>query len=152
MCVCHCFTVHDFINFYIIRDDHISELSEKLNATVAASDFVTEKLRRAEVAMSSAQEIMAAEDAAHVAAMEKLTADVEAERGDRSLREMLVIDLSSSLEKALIIEEALKGQVNNVTMHLNELLIRQQTAAKKIVEESLLSSKDRPWFRFLWPF
>jgi predicted RNase H-related nuclease YkuK (DUF458 family) len=113
---------------------------------------VAEKLRIAEVTMSSAEEIMAAEGSAHVAVMEKLTGDVEAARGDQSLREMLIIDLSSSLEKALIIEEALKGQVNNVTMHLNDLLMRQQAAAKRIVEESLLSSKNRPWFKFLWPF
>lgn len=102
--------------------------------------------------MTSAQEIMAAEDAAHVAAMDKLKADIEAARDDRSLREMLVIDLSSSLEKARAVEGVLKGQMSNVTMHLNDLLMRQQTAAKKIVEESLLSSKSRPWFKFLWPF
>lgn len=123
-----------------------------MNATVAAGSSLAEKLRRAEVTMTSAQEIMAAEDAAHMAAMEKLTADVAAARSDKSLREMLVTDLSSSLGKALLIEQELKGQVNNVTMHLNDLVMRQQAAAKKIVEESLLSNKNRPWFKFLWPF
>lgn len=123
-----------------------------MNAAVAAGSSVAEKLRRAEVTMISAQEIMAAEDAAHMAAMEKLTADVAAARSDKSLREMLVTDLSSSLGKALIIERELKGQVNNVTMHLNDLVMRQQAAAKRIVEESLLSNKNRPWYKFLWPF
>jgi hypothetical protein len=123
-----------------------------LTAILATSAAFAEKLRFAEVTMDSAQEMMAAEDSAHMAAMEKLTADIVAARDDRSLREMLVIDLSSSLEKALKIEEELKGQVNNVTTHLNDLLMRQQAAAKRIVEESLLSGKNRPWFKFLWPF
>ena len=84
--------------------------------------------------------------------LKNLDKDLLAAKEDYIRIETLALDLGLSLAKALHIEETLTIDVCNKTARLSELHVRRQMAAEKVVEDSLLSGNERPWFWFLWPF
>lgn len=128
------------------------ELSAQLNATLFSNDYGKEQLSDAQIKLAIIQDNLSAHSTAHAVMLARLQEDISIAKEECNLKDMLIIDLSSSLQMALNIEDALQGQVGNMTTHLNDLLIRQQAAAKIIVEESLMSSSSRPWYWSFWPF
>ena len=64
----------------------------------------------------------------------------------------VVDSLCSSIEKAVTIENEIKHEISSVAAHLNDLQRCQQAEAKRIVEMSLLDTKNKPWFLCFWPF
>lgn len=130
----------------------IFELSSQLNATIYSNDYGQEQLNNAQMELASIQDNLGSHSSAHEAMLARLEEDLSIAKNECNLKDMLIIDLSSSLQTALQIENELQGQVGNMTTHLNDLLMRQQAVAKIIVEESLVSTVSRPWFWSLWPF
>lgn len=128
------------------------ELSAQLNATIFSNDYGQEQLGDAQIKLAIIQDNLGAHSTAHAAMLARLQEDLNIAKEECNLKDMLIIDLSSSLQMALNIEDALQGQVGNMTIHLNDLLMRQEAAAKTIVAESMMSSSSRPWYWSLWPF
>ena len=64
----------------------------------------------------------------------------------------VVVSLYSSIEKAVTVENDIKQEISSVAAHLNDLQRCQQAEAKRIVETSLLETKNKRWFLCFWPF
>ena len=144
--VTHCFVIVTH------RDAKLSVLVDDLHDTAFVRDMICEITVSEEIKVFIASEVMTSLGYSNSLILKRLEDDLLAAKDNYVTIETLAVDTSLSLEKALRIEQTLTVDVCNMTARLSELHVRRQMAAEKVVEDTLSSGNERPWFWFLWPF
>lgn len=113
--------------------------------------MIRQRLNSAEAHIRALEEKMSINNAIHIATVGEVESQFIMAKNESSDKDLLLLNLRSSLDLALKEGQVLKGQVGNITAQLNDLLFHQQLAAKNIVDASMLSKKKK-WYCFFWPF
>lgn len=134
------------------RDEEISEISLAMKENLIDAETIRQDLSDSEKDIKTQIEKGLLDDNSHKIAIQELQKDIKRVLTYCDEKEVIIDSLSTSIKKAEIVENDIKIEINNVTENLNNFLRRQQAEAKRIVEESLLETKNKPWFLCLWPF
>ena len=138
--------------FFLRRDEEISQILLTIEENLRDAEKMRKNLDVVEQNIKNEVEKRLLNENIHMLTIQTLQGELDRMSIIYDEKNSVVVSLYSSIEKAVTVENDIKQEISSVAAHLNDLQRCQQAEAKRIVETSLLETKNKRWFLCFWPF
>ena len=138
--------------FFLRRDEEISQILLTIEENLRDAEKMRKNLDVVEQNIKNEVEKRLLDRNINMLTIQTLQGELDRMSIIYDEKNSVVVSLYSSIEKAVTVENDIKQEISSVAAHLNDLQRCQQAEAKRIVETSLLETKNKRWFLCFWPF
>ena len=138
--------------FFLHRDEEISQILLTIEENLRDAEKMRKNLDVVEQNIKNEVEKRLLDRNINMLTFQTLQGELDRMSIIYDEKNSVVVSLYSSIEKAVTVENDIKQEISSVAAHLNDLQRCQQAEAKRIVETSLLETKNKRWFLCFWPF